>query len=256
MRQNTTISAILRDGGEPVWTHWLYRLLYRYADGIICQSQAMAADMAVTIKLPRERISVLPNPIDPAAKQAARDQALHWSGPGPHLLAVGRLAPEKGFDLLLEALARVRKEFPAADLTIAGSGGHEGRLRAQCRRLGLEGYVRFAGQVKTPYAFYPGASAFVLPSRYEGMPNALLEAGVAGLPIIALPSSGGVVDLLREWPGTWMAVEISEHALGEVLLRALAEIHPGQRFSRDWDYDRAIRGYEQLIEAAPAEGRA
>jgi glycosyltransferase involved in cell wall biosynthesis len=74
----------------------------------------------------------------------------------------------------------------------------------------------------------------VLSSRREGMPNALLEAAAAGLPIVALPSSGGVVDLLRNQPGAWLASEISAPALAISLLNALPSLKPGQRFSHSF----------------------
>jgi glycosyltransferase involved in cell wall biosynthesis len=256
VRQNTTVSSVLRGGTEPFWTKFLYRALYPRAQGILCQSQAMAADLEATIGVPQHRVSVLSNPVDADGVRAAQGQASLWKGSGPHLLAVGRLAPEKGFDLLLVALARVKKDFPAADLTIAGSGEEGHPLRARCQSLGLEGCVHFAGQVSTPYSYFPGASLFVLPSRYEGMPNALLEAGIAGLPIVALPSSGGLVELLKQWPGAWIAENISAQALGEALVWALRQIHPGQRFQRLWDSSHAVEAYEQRIEAALAEGRA
>ena len=234
LRQNGTVSAALAFGGLPRYTRWLYRLLYRHADRVICQSRAMAEDLARELGLGAEQIAVLPNPVDLEGIQAAKDAPYVWSGPGPHLLAVGRLSREKGFDLLLEALATVRGRFPHADLIIVGGGAGAGReeaaLKSLCRSLGLEAAVYFAGQVDCPYAFFPGATLFVLSSRYEGMPNALLEAAAAGLPLVALPASGGVADLLRGQPGAWLAPEISAQALAATLIEALGAIRPGDRF--------------------------
>jgi glycosyltransferase involved in cell wall biosynthesis len=139
---------------------------------------------------------------------------------------MGRLSHEKGFDLLLEALARVRHSFPHADLLIAGSGAEESALKEQAKLLGLENAVRFAGHLDRPYECFPCATLFVLSSRHEGMPNALLEAAAAGLPMVALPSSGGVVDLLRNRPGAWLAREVSATALADSLHAALHVLHP------------------------------
>jgi glycosyltransferase involved in cell wall biosynthesis len=176
LRQNGTVSAALAFGGLPLYTRWLYRLLYRHADRVICQSRAMAEDLARELGLDAAQIAVLPNPIDLEGIRAASKAPHEWTGLGPHLVAAGRLAPEKGFDLLLEALAAVRGRFPHADLIVAGTGREETALKSLCRSLGLEAAVIFAGQVDHPYAFFPGATLFVLSSRYEGMPNALLEA--------------------------------------------------------------------------------
>ncbi len=234
VRQNGTVSAALAFGDLPRYTRWLYRILYPHADRVICQSRAMAEDLAQELGIREDRIAVLPNPVDLEGIRRAQEAPHVWSGAGPHLLAVGRLAPEKGFDLLLEALSTVRGRFPEADLIIVGGGPGGGReetaLKSLCRSLGLEAAVRFAGQVDSPYGFFPGATLFVLSSRYEGMPNALLEAAAAGLPLVALPASGGVADLLRGRPGTWLAPQISSEALAATLVAALDTIHPGDRF--------------------------
>jgi glycosyltransferase involved in cell wall biosynthesis len=230
VRQNGTVSSALADGRAPRYTRLLYRLLYRRADRVICQSRAMAVDMAGELELGAQQIAVLPNPIDFAGIRAAKNGPDQWTGPGPHLLAVGRLSREKGFDLLLQAFVCVQHQFPHADLLIAGAGAEEASLKAQCRSLGLERAVNFAGHLEQPYACFPGATLFVLSSRHERMPNSLLEAAAAGLPIVALPSSGGVVDLLRHRPGAWLAAEISAAALADSLDSALQALHPRQQF--------------------------
>jgi len=196
----------------------------------------------------------LPNPVDVDAIREETAQAPNrWSGPGPHLLAVGRLSREKGFDLLLRALVAVRRQVAHIDLVIAGAGPEEPVLEAQCNELGLQSCVRFAGHVDSPSAYFAGASAFVLASRHEGLPNALLEAAAAGLPVIASPASQGVVDLLRDQPGAWLATEISSDALASSLLAGLKALAPGQRFDHNFieqfRIDRAICAYEELIDA-------
>jgi glycosyltransferase involved in cell wall biosynthesis len=254
VRQNGTVSAALAFGSLPASTRLLYRILYRFADRVICQTPAMAEDMAKQLDLDEERLVVLPNPVDVDAIREETAQAPNrWSGPGPHLLAVGRLSREKGFDLLLRALVAVRRQVAHIDLVIAGAGPEEPVLEAQCNELGLQSCVRFAGHVDSPSAYFAGASAFVLASRHEGLPNALLEAAAAGLPVIASPASQGVVDLLRDQPGAWLATEISSDALASSLLAGLKALAPGQRFDHNFieqfRIDRAICAYEELIDA-------
>lgn len=230
VRQNGTLSSALAFADVPRSTRLLYRLLYRRSDRVICQSRAMARDLAQAAEIGDEQIAVLPNPVDLEGIRAAWSAPSVRSGAGPHLLAVGRLSWEKGFDLLLQAFAVVREHHPDADLIIAGSGREEAALVSLCRSLGLETAVCFAGQVDRPYAFFPGATLFVLSSRYEGMPNALLEAAAAGLPLVATPASGGVVDLLRDQPGAWLAPEISAEALAATIIAAIDSIRPGERY--------------------------
>jgi glycosyltransferase involved in cell wall biosynthesis len=253
VRQNGTASSSLALDGLPGFTRSLYRVLYRRADRVICQSRAMAADLMRVTGVGEERLAILPNPVDvEGIRKRIGKESLRWSGPGPHLLAVGRLSREKGFDLLLQALALVHEQIPDAGLVIAGTGPEEEALKAECHQLGLENAVEFAGHIDWPWGYSPNATLFVLPSRHEGMPNALLEAAAAGLPIVALPSSQGVIDLLRGQPGVWLAREVSAAALAASLLTALQALQPAERFAHsfveEFRLDRAIQAYEELID--------
>jgi glycosyltransferase involved in cell wall biosynthesis len=255
VRQNGTLSASLAQDRLPIYTRPLYRLLYRHADRILCQTAAMAADLVRELSLPPDLLVVLPNPLDIAAVRSAADRSSYpWPGSGPQLLAVGRLSREKGFDLLLSAFRSVQESFPSAHLIIAGSGPEEAALKTQCHDLGLDPAVHFAGRVGDPCAFFPGASLFVLSSRHEGMPNALLEAAAGGLPLVALPASDGVRDLLCSRPGAWLAANVSAPALAASLLQALAALQPGERFPHPFietfRIGRAIRAYGDLIDTA------
>jgi glycosyltransferase involved in cell wall biosynthesis len=263
VRQNSTASAALQFGGLPGYTRILYRLLYRRADLVICQTAAMAADLHAAFGIPEAKLIVLPNPVDVdgirsrmAADQGALPAETRQDAE-PRLLAVGRLSREKGFDLLLEALAQIRESFPATSLLIAGAGPEELALKSQSLTLGLENAVCFAGYVAELSTCFAGASVFVLSSRHEGLPNALLEAAAAGLPIVALPSSQGVVDLLRGQPGVWLAGEISAQTLADSLLAALGSLCRGERFSHSFiesfRLERVLDAYEGLIDSVLSE---
>jgi glycosyltransferase involved in cell wall biosynthesis len=241
VRQNATVSSALAFGNLPRFARVLYRLLYRHSDRVICQSHAMAKDLAQSAGIGEGRIVVLPNPVDLDGIRAAMMAPASPIGagrqlPGPRLLAIGRLSREKGFDLLLEAMPAVRERFPEVNLILAGVGREEDSLKSLCDEFGLNGAIHFAGYVENPYSFFPQATLFVLPSRHEGMPNALLEAAAAGLPLVATPASGGVVDLLRGRPGAWLATEISAQALAEAIVAALEEIQPGERLRHEFFY--------------------
>lgn len=146
----------------------------------------------------------------------------------------------------------MRRQFPTASLLLAGQGPEETTLKAQCHELQLDTAVCVTGHVAHPWSFFAGATLFVLPSRHEGLPNALLEAAAAGLPLVALPASDGLTGLLRSQPGVWLAPEISSEALAASLLAALQSLQPGQRcahsFVEQFRIDRAIQAYERLID--------
>ncbi len=258
VRQNGTVSSMLADLRSPALTRGLYRFLYACADRVLCQSKAMADDLRVELGIPWHRIAVVANPVDIGSIRAGC--ASPTTPSAPRLISLGRLAPEKGNDLLLDAFVMVRSRFPATTLAIAGRGTDGPALKNHAARLGLNGSVRFLGHIDDPAALYSAATAFVLPSRHEGMPNALLEAAAAGLPLIATPASGGVVDLLRGQPGAWLAETISADALAQALSAALQSLTPGDRFAHPWidafSLGRAIAAYEFVIDEMLEQGRA
>jgi glycosyltransferase involved in cell wall biosynthesis len=255
VRQNGTVSSALDFGGLPWYTRLLYRQLYRRADRIICQTPAMARDLSQELGLLEDRITVLRNPVDlegiRASINSAPSRQTAFSG-APQLLAIGRLSREKGFDLLLCALALVRVEIPNASLVIAGSGPEEAALKVECHTLGLDSAVHFVGYHAHPWTQFPDAALIVLPSRHEGLPNALLEAAAVGLPIVAMPASVGLVELLEGQPGVWLAHEITAEALAASLLAALRTLRQAERFAHpfveEFRLDRAIPAFERLID--------
>jgi glycosyltransferase involved in cell wall biosynthesis len=243
VRQNGRVEG---DGGPGFWK------LYPRADAIICQTLAMATEIAAVAGGERA-MRVLPNPVDvDQVRLQARQAANRWTGPGPHMLAVGRLSEEKGFDLLLQAFARVRSDFPQADLAILGEGRERPALEMLAWVLGLGSSVRMPGYVACPAEWYPGASIFALSSRHEGLPNALLEAAAGGLPIVSTRASAGLVGLIEGQAGVWLTRETSAAAITEGLQHAIetAQNHP--RFPHAWvepfRMDAALAQYEALIE--------
>ncbi len=256
VRQSRTASARFRSSRWPDNSRLLYRLLYPRADRVICQTRAMAADLSSHAGVQLDRTDVLPNPVDTESfSRGETFTADRWHGPGPHLLAVGRLSHEKGFDLLLEAFASLRLRYPGADLCVLGTGPEQQSLLALTDSLGIADRVHFTGYVSRPEAWFGGATLFVLPSRSEGLPNALLEAAAAGLPICSTPCSDGVVELIAGEAGSWLAKDCSASALRSSIVNALGRITPGERFRHAWidtfQIGRAVSRYEEIIDRLP-----
>jgi len=251
VRQNGALPATLAASGHPLVFRRLYAAAYRTADRIICQTNSMAMELQTELAIDNTKIVILSNPVDIDAIRAAACEP--HTQPPPRLVAVARLAPEKGIDLLLQSFAGIHRDFPDAQLEILGTGPSRMALEERRNALQLEECVRFHGNVAFPAEHFSGVSVFVLSSRHEGLPNALLEAAAAGLPIVALPASAGLVTLLSEQPGIWLAREISAAALEKALRDALKSIQPGQRFRHTWieafDQDTAISAYQDVIEA-------
>jgi glycosyltransferase involved in cell wall biosynthesis len=251
VRQNTTGSAAAAN-----WlTRLAYRCLYPRADQVICQSQAMADDLVTHFGLSPGRLTVLANPISRSEDMPPPYLASPVES-GPHLLCVGRLSAEKGVDLLIQAMAKmvqIKPAYPKLRLTILGIGREEPALRRLAAELGLSDTICFQGYAN-PAPYFVAATLFVLPSRYEGMPNALLEASAAGLPIVATPCSAGVTELLAEVPGCWLSPAISAEALAATLLTALdaLQAEPARRFKHEFlapfELAPSIAAYSALIE--------
>lgn len=141
----------------------------------------------------RSRCTVIPNGIEPPA-EAFHDRRPQRDG-SVVVGTIGRLAPQKGIDLLLEAAALVCARRPDVRFRIAGEGPSAHGLRVRARDLGIDDRVRFDGLVDGPWGVLRELDVFVLPSRWEGMPFTLLEAMSGGLPVVSF-DVGGVRDLI------------------------------------------------------------
>ncbi len=186
---NTPSQSLPRSRWPPAT--WLgYRLLYPTADAVLCQHDRAAAEMRERFGVPDSRIRRLDNPVDVAGLRA-KATPRREPGPGPRFVAAGRLTRQKGFDRLLAMIARL----PAAHLTILGDGPDRAALESQALALGVGDRARLAGFEPSPWSWYAGADACLVPSRWEGMPNVALEALACGTPVIAMSEAGGIAEL-------------------------------------------------------------
>ena len=173
---------------------------YPWADRIVSVARGTADDLSRTAGLPRDRIDVVHNPIvTPELKQLAAAPIDHpWFRPGepPVVVSVGRLAEQKDFGTLLRAFARVREDRDAR-LVILGEGPERRSLEALIAELGLDDAAALPGWVQNPYPWMKGAGAYVLSSRWEGLPSVLIEALYCGVPIVATDCLSGPREILE-----------------------------------------------------------
>jgi glycosyltransferase involved in cell wall biosynthesis len=167
------------------------RIGYACAHRVIANCGA-AADRLRRECVPSRKISVVPNGLDPEA-YAPREPITVVR----RVATVANLRREKGHDVLLEAAAIVVRQFPDARFDIVGSGPELAVLRARAERLGLGDAVSFLGHCEDVPARLAAADLFVLPSRSEAFPNAVLEAMSIGLPAIA-SSVGGLREVIDQ----------------------------------------------------------
>ncbi len=237
-----------------IWK-WLYRLLYPRADKIICVGDFVADELASSFHVSRRKLVRIYNPVDfELARKLANATGNPYQGNGPHLVAAGRLARQKGFDVLLEAMALVRNSLPSCDLTILGEGELRAELLAQRQRLGLDESVHLTGFQQNPYPYFRHADLFVLPSRFEGMPGVVVEALAVGTPVVASDCPGAVREILRDCPIARVVPPSDPKALADAIVTALKsnlrEAPTGQELAAylsRFEVQARVRDYEELL---------
>jgi glycosyltransferase involved in cell wall biosynthesis len=194
-RRNVNLGSPLRER--------VNRLTAALDDRVIAVSEAARRVEILRGGVPPEKTVVIPNGVDPLAfgrptPQAAERVRGSLGLPPQSILIgyVGRLHPSKGVDDLLRAFASVVRRFPRARLLLAGEGEERWRLEQLSSETGLAGAVFFLGDRRDVPFLLQGLDVFVMPSREEGMPNAVIEAMAAGLPIVAT-SAGGTQELIE-----------------------------------------------------------
>ena len=168
------------------------RLAYPFASGIVVQTQELALWSQQRFTVP---VHVLPNPV---RLEEIKERAPDDVGRQHEIVAVGRLVPQKGFDILVAAFAKVASLHTSWRMTIYGEGAYRSALETQIRKASLDQRIKLPGFVTGINAALQKAGLFVLPSRYEGYPNALLEALAASCPAVATNCPGGVSGILGD----------------------------------------------------------
>jgi glycogen synthase len=176
--------------------HAIERWMAGRADSVITCSHYMRGHAADIYDIDERRITVIPNGIDPADLRPVDDLGalrLKFAQPEQKLvLLVGRLVYEKGFQLAFDALPEVIEKVPGVRFLVAGSGTHEGELKAQAERLGLSGHGVFLGWIGDDalHSLYRIADLCVVPSLYEPFGLVALEAMASGCPCIVADTGG------------------------------------------------------------------
>ncbi len=199
-----------------VWAT-LRRTLYRTAHAVVLQTED--ARRWIVDNTGARRTVVIPNPAPIAEESADEARAL----PQPLMLAMGRLRPEKGIDMLLDAFARTREAHPEWHLGIIGDGPEREMLERRVADLALGDAVTFAGLLERPTATLRQAQLFVLSSRFEGFPNALVEAMSLGLPAIAFDCPSGPRSIIHHEVDGLLVPAAQVEALAAAISRLMGD---------------------------------
>lgn len=185
-------------GSDPLdrFRSAMRRLTYGRLDTVVALTRECADWLEANTSA--RNVRVIPNAVQwPVPAAAPRVDPAQASG-RRRVVAVGRLAPQKGFDRLVGAFGDVARRHPDWDLAILGEGPDRGALEARVREAGLADRVRMPGWVGNVGEWYERADLFVLSSRYEGFPCVLVEAMACGLPAVAFDCDTGPRDIVRD----------------------------------------------------------
>lgn len=233
------------------------KLTHRMSNAHVCVSRATAEYQIAAACVPKSKVVVIPNGVEtkiavPADESFAKE-AKDWAAKSAaNLVYVGRLDHQKGIDVFLEALALL----PAGkrpNVAIVGAGPDQTGLEARSQKLGLGHLVHFFGWRSNPTAWMSAADGLVLPSRWEGMPNVVLEAMAAGKPSIAT-NVEGVPELIDDGISGWIAEPNDPQSLATAVDRFLADRHrwtemgvaARRRASQEFSLASVVERYERL----------
>jgi glycosyltransferase involved in cell wall biosynthesis len=235
------------------------RTLAARVDRLVCVSRSVADFYVHRGRVPTEKTVVIPNGIDVASYRgvtAADPVALGLPAGRQTVVYVGRLHAQKGLDWLLQLMPQVLSQAPDFDLLMVGQGPERGRLEKQVVSLGIQDRVHFAGWRPDVPAILRASRLLVLPSRWEGMPNAVLEAMASELPVVGTRAEG-VMELLGDAAEEQTVASDDRDGFVRTLLDLLGDDERAQRIGQQnrqraaqhFSLDAMVAAYQQLYES-------
>jgi glycosyltransferase involved in cell wall biosynthesis len=262
-REGVPVVAVSRGWTAESWKVRLYealdRINLRWMDRVVCVSEGQAAKVR-RAGVPDERVVVIRNAIRAdrfeAPDPAYRDRLLAlFPDPPRHVIgAAGRLSPEKGFAVLAEAARRVLREDPGAGIVLFGDGPLHEALARQVEAAGLAGRFVLAGFRADLDRYIPWLDVMVLPSYTEGLPNVVLEACAAGVPVVAT-AVGGTPEVIEDGENGYLAPPGDARTLAGCILAVLDSDDLGRgmgesgrrRVLEEFTFEAQARQYRQLF---------
>jgi glycosyltransferase involved in cell wall biosynthesis len=226
--------------------------LYRRAEAIVVPAQAQAADLCRTLRVEQNRIEVIGNPV---VSEQMRQLSKEVSGflvpsdlPRPVVLGLGRLVRQKGFDVLIRGFQQFR-ERNGGTLLILGEGEDREQLSRLATELGVGESVLMPGVDLNPFKYMRFADVFVLSSRYEGLPNALIQALALGVRCVATDCHSGPREVLDHGK-LGALVPVDDHHEMSLAMDAVLSREPpvpGAEWFARYDESVVIGQYEKLL---------
>ncbi len=226
----------------------LRRNLYKRADLVTANSHGAIETLRAFV--PPGKLAYLPNPLRPQPDPIAADRAER----APTFLNVGSLHEQKAQDLLIRAFADIHEQCPDWRLVILGEGGAREALEALAAEQGVAAKVEFPGRVADPFPFYRQSSIFVLPSRWEGFPNTLMEAMSCGLPAIVSDATPGPLEVVADQQTGRVVPAEDVEALADAMLQLARQPDERRRLGEagrnrmtPFTLEQVLKEWDQII---------
>jgi len=235
------------DYDEPAWTR-LAKIISRWAvDGIIAVSQAVKQDIIQRYHYLPEKIEVIYNGVDldKFFKPVNQLNLTNQNQPVWRLGAIGRLTKQKGFDVLIEALAALPKEINW-QCSIAGSGPQASHLNSLITKFGLSNQIKLVGLQTDVPKFLAGLDLLVVPSRWEGLGLVILEAGAAGVPVVA-SQIDGIVEIISHQNNGYLVEAGSVNQLTKGLTDVLTAVSSDERLTWAINLQKTVKENFSII---------
>ena len=256
------ISSVRVMGGEKKYFHYVERITSFMVDHYLTVSESVKRYIIDKSKISAEKISVIYNGVNIKSQDNSYEQnpkmPFKIKDKDRILMTVGRLHKQKGHCYLIQAVSKVRKEFPKVKLLVTGEGEEENNLKKLVKSLDLMNEVIFAGLSPDIERILPMAELFILPSLWEGLPNALLEAMAAGKPVVAT-KVGGIPEIVVHGETGVLIPPRDTDALAAVIIDLLqnrlkakdmgeaGRIRAGKRFSIYKMIEKTENLYQELL---------
>lgn len=259
---NNTFAVIddeLRGARARALVRKITAFCYRSADRLLTICHEMAADLERELGLPGSHLRTIHNAVDIGEVERLAAAASPLPIGEPYLVAAGRLDRQKGLDVLMRAFA-LSVHRNTHRLVLIGKGREEPALRALAAELGIAHRVDFAGWQDNPFALMSRAQLFVLPSRWEGFGNVVIEAMASGAPVVVSDCSYGPKEIVRHEQDGLVVPRDDFHALRDAIDRVLDDAALRGRFARagrararEFDVPVVVGRYEALFSELAAE---
>jgi len=201
----------------------LHGLCYARANCIVAPSQQIARELLDQLRLPPQKVATILNGVAPDRLLPCDQLDRPFVGDRPRLVAVGRLGPEKGYDLLIDSLPMLQAADSGVELHLVGDGPERERLAALAAARGVASRVHLHGWLDDPRPLLATADLFIMCSRYEGLSNAMIEALCNGLPVVAMRRQTGAEEVIEPGRNGVLVEDTTAIALAAGIDRALAD---------------------------------